>query len=165
MKTFWEDACSSLKLPLSRHHYASPLTRCLQTCEMAFAGLQPAPGVENSKFKPIIKEMIRERLGIHTCDRRSTRTVIHENFPHFSFEEGFEEGDGLWVPDVRETLKEHAVRVEAFLDDLFTNGSENIVSVTAHSGTILALYAAIGHAEVKVAPGGIVPVLIKAEVI
>ncbi|KAK0642203.1 histidine phosphatase superfamily [Cercophora newfieldiana] len=165
MKVFWEDAASSLKLPLPRHHYASPLTRCLQTCELAFTDLKPAPGVENPPFNPIIKEMIRERLGIHTCDRRSSRSVIHENHPLFAIEEGFSEADELWVPDVRETLEEHAVRIKAFLDDLFENDSEQIISVTAHSGSILALYVTTGHEEVRVAPGGIVPVLIKAEAI
>ncbi|KAK0621029.1 histidine phosphatase superfamily [Immersiella caudata] len=165
MKTFWETSSSNLKLPLARHHYASPLTRCLQTCSMAFTNLAVAPGVENLPFKPIIKEMIRERLGIHTCDRRSPRSAITTNFPEFTIEDGFSEEDKLWVPDVRETLAEHAVRIEAFLEYLFGNDEEQIVSVTAHSGSILALWQVIGHEEVRVVPGGIVPVLIKAELV
>ncbi|KAK4446058.1 histidine phosphatase superfamily [Podospora aff. communis PSN243] len=165
MKTFWELSSSNLKLPLARHHYASPLTRCLQTCSMAFTNLAVAPGVENPPFRPVIKEMIRERLGIHTCDRRSSASVIRKAFPGFSIEEGFSEEDELWVPDVRETLGEHAVRIEAFLDFLFENDEEQIVSVTAHSGSILALWQVIGHEKVRVAPGGIVPVLVKAQVV
>ncbi|KAK3387762.1 histidine phosphatase superfamily [Podospora didyma] len=163
MQVFWRDSASALKLPLSRRHYASPLTRCLQTCDMAFSGLTLPSGEEAPAFKPIIKELVRERLGIHTCDRRSTRTYIQEHFPRFAFEDGFSEQDELWSPDVRETLEEHAVRVESFLNELFMNDTEPIISLTAHSGTILALYEATGHPAVHVAPGAIVPILIRAE--
>lgn len=166
MRTFWEDAAVSLKLPLARRHYATPLARCLETCEMAFSELALPPGKgEVPPFKPLIKELIRERLGVHTCDRRRTRTWIHENHPGFAIEEGFSELDQLWRPDVRETIEEHAARVEAFLDDLFASDDAPIISVTAHSGTILALYEVIGHPEVRVAPGAIVPILIRAEVV
>ncbi|KAK4237156.1 histidine phosphatase superfamily [Achaetomium macrosporum] len=167
MKAFWETGASTLGLPLPRRHYASPLARCLETCELAFAGLTlPSSGheAEIPPFKPVVKELLRERLGVHTCDRRRTRTWIRENHPLFAIEDGFSEQDELWRPDVRETLLEHAARVEGFLDDLFVNDSETVISVTAHSGTILALYAATGHEEVKVAPGATVPVLIKAEI-
>ncbi|KAH6635949.1 histidine phosphatase superfamily [Chaetomium tenue] len=166
MKTFWADAAVTAKLPLAGRHYASPHARCLETCEIAFSDLTlPPGGGEVPPFQPLIKELIRERLGIHTCDRRRTRTWIHENHPVFAIEEGFAEEDELWKPDVRETLAEHAVRVKAFLDDLFTSDDAPIISVTAHSGTILALYEVIGHPAVRVAPGAIIPVLIKAEVV
>jgi broad specificity phosphatase PhoE len=158
MNAFWAHAASTLKLPLPTRHYASPLARCLETCELAFSGL-----ALSRPFEPIIKELIRERLGIHTCDRRRTRTWILDNHPGFETEMGFLEQDALWRPDVRETLEEHAGRVTVFLDDLFANESAPIVSVTAHSGTILALYEAIGHAEVRLEPGAIIPVLVKAE--
>ncbi|KAK3303628.1 histidine phosphatase superfamily [Chaetomium strumarium] len=178
MKTFWETSASTLGLPLPRRHYASPLARCLETCELAFSDLTVSSSSSSSNhhhgtekivvvippFKPAIKELLRERLGVHTCDRRRTRTWIREHHPVFAIEDGFAEQDELWRPDVRETLLEHAARVEGFLDDLFANDGETVVSVTAHSGTIHALYAAIGHEEVRVAPGGIVPVLIKAEI-
>jgi broad specificity phosphatase PhoE len=166
MKTFWEDAMITAKLPLARRHYSSPHARCLETCETAFSGLTLPPGAgEVPPFKPLIKELIRERLGIHTCDRRRTQTWIRENHPIFAIEEGFAENDELWKPDVRETVGEHAVRIRGFLDDLFANDSEHIVSVTCHSGSVVALYEVIGHPEVRVAPGAIIPVLIKAEVV
>lgn len=167
MRTFWADAASTLHLPLPPRHYASPLARCLDTCVLAFSGGGGGDGPalpEGARFAPVVKELLRERLGVHTCDRRRSRTWIRETHPVFAFEEGFAEEDGLWRPDVRETLAEHAVRVEAFLEDLFGSESAPIVSVTAHSGTILALWEVIGHAEVRVAPGAIVPVLIKAKV-
>lgn len=107
--------------------------------------------------------MIRERLGVHTCDRRRTRTWITENHPQFTIEDGFKEADELWKPDVRETLPEHAVRMKAFLDDMFSHDDETIVSLTIHSGSIMALFSVIGHVGLHVAPGNIVPMLIKAE--
>lgn len=166
MNTFWKDAAVTTKLPLARRHYVSPHARCLETCELAFSNLTlPPGGGEVPAFKPLIKELIRERLGIHTCDRRRTRTWIQENHPIFAIEEGFVEKDELWKPDVRETLAEHAVRVKAFLDDVFASDDAPIISVTAHSGTIMALYEVIGHPAVRVAPGAIIPVLIKAEVV
>lgn len=167
MNTFWAESATTLKLPLPTRHYSSPLARCLETCELAFFNLTlPNSDIPVPPFKPLIKELIRERLGIHTCDRRRSKTWIHENHPLFTFEEGFAEGDVLWLPDVRETIEEHAERVSGFLDDLFVNDAGNqIVSVTAHSGTILALYVIIGHPEVRVAPGAVVPIVIRAEVI
>ncbi len=160
MNTFWADAASTLDLPLPPRFYASPLARCLETCELTFSGLTlPRP------FEPVIKELIRERLGIHTCDRRRTRSWIVENHPAFEPETGFSEEDILWRPDVRETLEEHVVRVEGFLEDLFASDTAQIVSVTAHSGTILALYEAIGHAEVRLEPGAVIPLLVKAEIV
>jgi broad specificity phosphatase PhoE len=166
MKIFWEDAAISAKLPLARRHYSSPHARCLETCETAFSGLTlPAGAGEVPPFKPLIKELIRERLGIHTCDRRRTQSWIRENHPIFAIEEGFAENDEMWKPDVRETVAEHAVRIKGFLDDLFANDGAPIVSVTCHSGSVVALYEVIGHPEVRVAPGAIIPILIKAEVV
>ncbi|KAK1833927.1 histidine phosphatase superfamily [Podospora conica] len=155
---FWKDAAANLGLPLPRRHYCSPHSRCLDTCTLGFADIPGAP-----PFRPIVKEMIRERMGVHTCDRRRTRTWITENHPQFTIEEGFKEADELWKPDVRETLPEHAVRMKAFLDDLFTNDEEPIVSLTIHSGSIMALFSVIGHVLLHVAPGSIVPMLVRAE--
>jgi broad specificity phosphatase PhoE len=153
MNNFWRS--TSGIIPRAGLYHVSPMARCLETCRSAFTGL---PG-----FKPIIKEMVRERLGVHTCDRRHPRAWIAENFQEFAFEEGFVEGDELWRADVRETLEEHAVRVRKWLDDLFSGGEGEIVSLTAHSGTILALYEVIGHPAVRVAPGAVVPLLIRGE--
>ncbi|KAK3291873.1 histidine phosphatase superfamily [Chaetomium fimeti] len=172
MATFWADAAVTARLPLARSHYCSPHARCLETCELAFATLALPPGageVPVPPFRPVVKEMIRERLGVHTCDRRRTRSWIRESHPLFVVEEGLTEEDELWRADVRETLEEHAVRMRAFLDELFAGAGggdgEQIVSVTAHSGSIRALYEVLGHPGRKVAPGTIVPVLIKGEVV
>ncbi|KAM7184138.1 Histidine phosphatase superfamily [Naviculisporaceae sp. PSN 640] len=162
-------------LPLPTRHYVSPLTRCIQTCQLAFKGIagddsHPNMEIKVPPFKPVIKEMVRERLGIHTCDRRSSKSWLEKHFlagagagKVFTFEPGFKEEDALWVPDVRETITQHAARIQLFLEDVFDDGEDHIVSVTAHSGSALALYEVIGHPEVRLAPGALVPILIKAE--
>ncbi|KAK0705709.1 histidine phosphatase superfamily [Lasiosphaeris hirsuta] len=162
MNAFWQESAAKLKLPLPRRHYASPHSRCLDTCQLAFTGIALPEG-QPPAFQPIVKELIRERMGIHTCDRRRTRTWIAESHPGFVIEEGFAERDELWKPDIRETLPEHAVRVRAFLGELFANDSEAIVSLTIHSGTLIALFSVVGHPELNVAPGNVVPLLIKAQ--
>lgn len=161
-------------LPLPTKHYVSPLTRCLQTCQMAFEGITTPKA---PPFRPVIKEMVRERLGIHTCDRRSPKSWIEENFPVgevFSFEDGFQEEDRLWVPNVRETIEQHAQRIQLFLEDVFDDEEDDegstskkvrdqVVSVTGHMGSLMAMYELTGHPDVRVSPGALVPILIKAE--
>ncbi|KAK0726283.1 histidine phosphatase superfamily [Apiosordaria backusii] len=164
MNAFWQDAASALKLPLPRRYYASPLARCLETCKLSFEGIELPPGQEKPPFKPIIKELLRERLHVHTCDRRRSGSWIRENFPLFEFEEGFIDEDVLWKPEGRETLDEHAARVTALLEDVFEHDDEQIISFSSHSGTIAALIAATGHKPFFVEPGNVVPFLIKGEI-
>lgn len=141
-------------------HYTSPLARCLETCKLAFSRIDP---LSKSLQGPIIKEKLRETLGIHTCDRRSTRTWIQGRYPDFTIEEGLSENDELWKPDTRESLVEHGFRVQELLDDIFTHEEETVISFTAHSGAIRTLYAVTGHRDVWVGAGALVPILIKAE--
>ena len=69
---------------------------------------------------------LREENGEHTCDMRSTRTVISQKFPPpiYAFEEGFEEEDVLWRADERETKEHVAQRARAVLDHIFTADDE-----------------------------------------
>ena len=97
-------------------YFTSPLHRCLSTAGITFSGLHlPA----RQPFDPEVKELLREVIGIHTCDRRSSKTYIRTNFPTYRFEPGFAEEDELWRPEVRETHSIHDVRVAASLLPLF----------------------------------------------
>lgn len=116
-------------------------------------------------FQPVVKELLRERLHRHTCDRRRTRSYIEENFPLFRIEEGLTKEDELWKPEGRETLEEHATRVRAVLKEVFAGDEEEVVSFTVHYGTIEALIAITGHRWFGVSPATVVPFLIKAEVV
>lgn len=101
-------------------------------------------------------------MGVHTCDKRRSRTWIQENYPSYQIEDGFAEEDKIWKSDVRESLEDHVLRINEVLQDIFENDEEVIISLTSHSGAVRALYAATGHREVWVGPGAMVPVLIKA---
>ncbi|KAL6411668.1 phosphoglycerate mutase [Ilyonectria robusta] len=155
-----ESDIQGMKIPRPGRYYTSPLARCLETTRLAFSGL----GSSGSEpFKPIIKEALRERLGKHTCDRRSTRSWIESNYPEFEVEPDLTEQDELWQPNYRETADEHVVRVKKLLDDIFSSEEKSVISFTAHSGAIRALYAANRHRDVWVAAGAMVPLLVRAE--
>lgn len=159
IKAMLERDIREMKIPLPGKSYTSPLARCLETTRLAFSGLQ---WPRDEPFKPIIKEALRERLGRHTCDRRSTRSWIESNYDQFEIESGFTEQDELWQQNYRETLDEHVVRVRQLLDDIINSDESNVISFTAHSGAIRALYALTGHKEVWVAAGAMVPLLVVA---
>ena len=88
------------KITTPESYYTSPLYRCLDTARITFTGLKTD---DRHPFVPEIKELFREAIGQHTCDRRSSKAYIAESFPTFTFEEGFAEEDPLWDPVYRET--------------------------------------------------------------
>lgn len=108
---------------------------------------------------------MREALGIHTCDRRSTKSAIHTRWPHFKFENGFAEDDPLWVSDLRESNSHLDARVKALLDDIFTTDHHTFLSFTSHSGAIGGILRVLGHITFSLQTGGVIPVLVKAETI
>lgn len=145
--------------PAPQSYYVSPLFRCLQTANATFSGLELP---EDRPFKPIIKEMLREVMGEHTCDRRSNRTTIHEAFPKWTIEANFSEADELWQPDHRETHAEHDKRTASLLDDIFSHDASTFVSLTSHSGAIASLLRVTGHREFRLPTGALLPLLVKA---
>ena len=138
----------------------SPLDRCLATARHTFADLVLP---ERKGFRPVVKEMMREVLGAHTCDQRSTKTVLAERYPEAVFEEGFKEEDELWDAHHRETDEEIDGRIRGLLDDIFGNYGGEVVSFTTHSGTITSLLRVLGHRPFRLVTGGVLPVLVKAE--
>lgn len=157
--TFWEQSLQVAKIPPPQTYYTSPLYRCLQTAHLTFSGLNlPA----EYPFTPTIKELVREVMGVHTCDKRSTRTLITGDFPHWPVEEGFTEKDELWEADHRETSDEHDIRMRKLLADLFSNDANSFISFTSHSGSIASILRVIGHREFRLPTGAIIPVLVKA---
>jgi broad specificity phosphatase PhoE len=146
----------SENVPPPQSIYSSPLRRCLRTTQLAFS---PCIGA-NPGTTPVIKERLRERLGVHTCDQRSSKTWIASAYPVFEIEEGFMEQDELWQPERRETIGEHAARSKELLQDIFTHDASQSVALVAYSGTIMALFAATGWKKIPVAAGAVYPLLI-----
>lgn len=156
---FFKTQFSEKGMPAPEAYFVSPLYRCLQTANLTYEGLELPEG---RPFRPMVKEMMREVMGEHTCDRRSTRSVIHDAVPKWRIEHGFTEEDELWQEHHRETWAEHDVRTRRLLDDVFANDDHLFVSFTSHSGAIASLLRVIGHVQYKVPTGGMMPVVIKA---
>lgn len=113
----------------------------------------------------MVKELLREITGVHTCDRRGNKSYIHSEFPIYTFEAGFAENDELWSPDIRESDPALDARLKKLLDDIFTHDDSTYVSFSTHSGAISALLRNLGHRPFRLQTGGVIPVLVKAETI
>ncbi|KAI1635123.1 histidine phosphatase superfamily [Biscogniauxia mediterranea] len=161
LKTFWEKSIKDYNMPTPHKYYTSPLARCLKTTKLAYSGLNVP---SDRAFKPIVKEKLRERFGVHTCDARRTRSWIASEYPEYQIEHGFTEEDEHWKAEVRESDEAINSRITELLSDVFNDKSSTVVSFTAHSGVLRALYKVTKHREVWVAAGAIVPLLVKAEV-
>jgi broad specificity phosphatase PhoE len=133
---FWRTLVTDHGIPLPQTYYSSPLLRCLATAYYTFSGLPHTP---ESPFIPTIKELLRESIGVHTCDRRSSKSTIHELYPEWPFEEGFAENDPLWVPDLQETNAAMVVRARSAMDDIFGADGKTHISISSHSGMIASL--------------------------
>ncbi|CAK7201543.1 putative phosphoglycerate mutase pmu1 [Sporothrix eucalyptigena] len=155
---FWAEQLSVEKQPPPQRYYSSPLTRCLQTASITFGGLTLDP-----PFAPTIKEFLREDVSTHTCDRRSTKSVIHKAFPDFAFENGFAEEDPLWTGTSDESDAANDVRSKKLLDDIFRSDDSTWISFTSHSGEISSLLRVLGHRVFELSTGQIIPVLVRAE--
>lgn len=130
---FWASEIKIQKIPTPQNYYTSPLTRCLQTANYTFSGLDlPA----THPFIPEVKEYFREGISGHTCDRRSNETYIHDLFPSYRIEPGFTQDDELWVALHGETSTDQAVRSKRVLDSVFTTDGSTYISITSHSGEI-----------------------------
>lgn len=157
-------------MPVPELYWSSPMWRCLQTAELSWAELPTADKSSHGRGGRVfvIKEMLREVIGVHTCDRRSGRSVIEQGFglPKWRFEEGFGEADALWKADERESWAEIDVRMRGVLGQLFEGvdgGNEaEVVSFTAHSGAVASLLRVLGHRLWRLGTGGVIPVLVEA---
>lgn len=56
---------------------------------------------------------------MHSCGKRRSRSYIHERFPEYEFEDGFQEEDKLWDPKIRETQNQVDERAREVLDHIF----------------------------------------------
>ena len=159
---FWRTQISSQKIHVPQSYYTSPLHRCLATAELSFSGLELP---HNQPFVPVVKELLREVNGVHTCDRRSTKSYIHSEFPLCIFEPGFAKNDELWSPDTRESDPALDIRLKKLLDNVFTHDDSTYISFSSHSGAISALLRDLRHRPFRLSTGGVIPVLVKAETI
>ena len=161
---FWRAAIMEQEIMMPQSYYVSPLDRCLATANVTFGGLEDVLPREYP-FVPVVKELLREVLGVHTCDRRSDRQYIVKNYPEYVIEKGFVEVDPLWDPDVRESEAQTVMRMKTLLDDIVTNDENTFISLTSHSGAITAMLHVLGHRPFGLQTGGVIPVLVKVDMV
>ncbi|KAF2844985.1 phosphoglycerate mutase-like protein [Plenodomus tracheiphilus IPT5] len=158
VKEFWKHLIKDEKITPPETYYSSPLYRCLDTARLTFSGIDLP---RKSSFKPVIKEFLREGISAHTCDRRSSKKYIKENFPDFKFERGFAEKDPYWTELKAEPRANQDARSRAVLDDILTNDDSTYISITSHSGEIGSLLRVLGHRVFSLSTGSAIPVLVK----
>ncbi|KAL4808771.1 histidine phosphatase superfamily [Aspergillus unguis] len=150
-------------IPAPESYYVSPLLRCCETARVTFEGVGLPGTDEGTGFKPVVKELLRETLGLHTCDARSPKSVISKAYPNYIFEENFSEEDPLHKADLRESDSARDARFYEFLSDIFAHDGNTFLSLTAHSGAITSILSVVGHRRFALETGGVIPVLVKAE--
>lgn len=156
----WSKFVAEDKIPLPETIYSSPLARCLETTRLVFANVVSVQGVQ---FHPIVKELLRERLTNHTCDRRSSLGWIKEHYPDYLTESEFSKEDRLWSSNRWETTEEHVARKQQLLEDIFRTDQSSFVALTTHSYAISAILSAVGMEEFRVCEGSTIALLVKAE--
>jgi len=119
-------------------------------------------------LKPIVKEMLRETIGRHTYNRRSSYSEINRFLDTFTpetfiFEPNFAEQDPVWDKERRESDEERQARLRIFLDGILASDSGTWISLTSHSGASKAILAVIGHRPFRLTYGSVMAVLVKAE--
>ncbi|KAF2100198.1 putative phosphoglycerate mutase [Rhizodiscina lignyota] len=157
---FWIDAVANDKIPIPETIYSSPLTRCLETTRLVFSKAMKAQGAQ---FQPIVKELLRERLTNHTCDRRSSQSWIKEQFSEFAVEPGFSEEDVLWSAERSESAEDHLARKQRVLEDIFASDENQFIALTTHSYAISAILGVIGLPGFRVREGSSIAILVKGE--
>ncbi|KAF8961574.1 histidine phosphatase superfamily [Flammula alnicola] len=147
-RAWMEEAATGLSPPHKR--YCSPLSRALDTCDIMLNKV-----FSEHPHPMLILENFREENGVHTCDKRRTRSYISGYKPHFTIEERFEEYDQLWHPTIREMKAEVAQRAGKVLDRIFEMDTEHpFISITARAGFINEFLTAIGGGPVPLPTGG-----------
>ncbi|KKK22876.1 hypothetical protein AOCH_006527 [Aspergillus ochraceoroseus] len=115
---FWASQIETQKIHLPDSYFVSPLTRTLRTANLTFAGL-PFKQEHAAKFVPVVKELIREEISLHTCDHRRSKSYIQALFPEWEIEQGFTEDDELWNGVTGETDEAQDLRSRTALDSFF----------------------------------------------
>jgi len=160
VNAFWRLMIQEHKIPCPEAYYVSPLLRCLATANLTFSGLEL---LKDRPFRPLIKEKFREANGVHTCDRRSSKSVIQTKYPDWKIEDGFSEEDLLWDPVLRETDLAQDHRAKEVFDEVFETEERTWISISSHSGQIAAALRVLAHRPFGLWTGQVIPVLVKIE--
>lgn len=115
-----------LTKPLPQFAFVSPLSRTLETASIA---LSKAAAL---KIPLVAEETIRERNGVHVCDKRSAKEDIMLLFPSVDFG-AIPPGPDTLFSEVRETEDELAARGKTFFLSLKDRPEKSFVVFTHSS--------------------------------
>lgn len=160
LSTFWMGAVDGDGVPLPQKIYTSPLARCLQTSFHGFSTLMESHG---KGFHPTVKEKLRERFTVHTCDKRRKRSWIGENYPGYPLEDGFAEDDPFGARDYPEEDEEHMARKQAGLEEIFSTDANEFIALTVHSYAIWSILMACNAEPFRVREGSSIAILVRGE--
>jgi broad specificity phosphatase PhoE len=107
----------------------SPLSRTIQT------GLHAIP----SGVPFVVEDDCRERIGVHPCDKRRSKTELAADFPSINLDLLLSEEDDKWT-DVREPFEDLKARCERFLEKLRLRPETHIAVVTHNDFLTSLLY-------------------------
>jgi broad specificity phosphatase PhoE len=159
VNALWSRLISTQKIHTPQSYYVSPLSRCLQTANVTFSGLDLP---SHDPFVPEVKELLREGIDIHTCDHRSNLTYIKANYPGYTIEQGFTEYDLLFRYSTSETQTAQNLRSKVLLDDIFSTDDSTYLSFTTHSGEAGSLLQVLNHIPFGLSTGAVIPILVEA---
>eukprot|EP00124_Ichthyophonus_hoferi_P001825 Ihof_evm6s107 gene=Ihof_evmTU6s107 len=111
----------------------SPLARTLETATNIFG---------ESEVPFVALEAVRERYGVHPCDKRSPLTVLVTRFPKVDFSQITSEEDKLWKEASRETRESIHARALQFLAWV-AGRPESTIALVSHQDFLHALLTAV----------------------
>ena len=120
----------------------SPMRRATLTGLLAFE-----PHITRGELPCVANELLHERAGRHTCDKRLPKAQLAELYPQVSYEFVADEEDPYWGDGwTREPWKDTAMRAAKFADWLLAR-PEKHVAVAAHSALLLSMFNAVLDCE------------------
>ncbi|DAZ94847.1 TPA: hypothetical protein N0F65_012536 [Lagenidium giganteum] len=131
-------SAASRGMPKIETVIVSPLSRAIQTA------LQLFPRDQQDAVPMLADELCREKLGVHACDQRRTRSELEQRFPMVDFSALTTDSDVLWSSVYRERDDELEIRAWCFLHALVRSPRIGVhVAVVTHSGFIRACCRAL----------------------
>lgn len=158
--TFFAEGVTDKGFPVPDTVYTSPLSRCLETSKLVFKDVMERHG---QAFRPKVRELLRERLTAHTCDRRRSREWIIATYPDYEIEAGLADEDGLWQADRLESTAEHVARTQRLLEGIWRDDSGASIALVTHSFALSSILEAIGAPGFLVSESVMTAFLVKGE--
>jgi broad specificity phosphatase PhoE len=113
--------------------YTSPLIRCIQTSDLLFDH-------PKTHTRPHIADpLLRERNGLHPCNRFLRRSVLKMTAPHVNIDRITSEVDEDYNPDIRESWESVEHRAKSFFVNVCREPYTEVCAVTHHDFLLAAI--------------------------